>query len=265
MIRLVISDIDGTLVGDGEGEGALDTEYFSMIHDLTQRGVRFMACSGRQKESIAKLLRPVKNEILYACDGGSTVFYADEMLYAKTLPKTITDELIEDATRLTKCDIMVCSPHRSYCRYEDSELYRWMVDGYGYSMIPVGDDLTAIQDDIVKVSIYHRDQAEELTNPWFRPRWQDRVKLTVAGIQWLDCVPMDAGKGSAVAFVQAKYGIKPSETIVFGDNQNDIEMFKMAGCSYAVAGAREDVKCAATHICGDYKENGVLKVLKKLF
>lgn len=264
MIKLIVSDIDGTLVGDGQGEGSLDPAYFQVIHSLVERGVRFMACSGRQRESIAKLMRPIKDEILYACDGGSIVFDAGDMLYARTLPRETACRLMEDAARLTECDIMVCGTKGAYCRFMDSELYRWMVEGYGYNMTPVGADLSCIQDEIVKISIYHKNRAEELTNPWFRPKWEDQVKLTLAGIQWLDCVPKDAGKAGAVAFVQEKFNIKPSETIVFGDNQNDMEMFALAARSYAVKGAREEVRQAATHQCGNYMEKGVLKVLQNL-
>jgi len=264
MIKLIVSDIDGTLVGDGQGEGALDPRYYDVIHNLINRGIKFMACSGRQKLSIAKLFRPIEKEIYYAGDGGSVVSDAENILFAKKLPKEMTDQIIKDAQTILPCDVMVCGTKRAYCRSEDSELYRWMVNGYGYDIEAVGDLINNIDDDIVKISVYHHSMAEELTDPWFRPKWEDKVKLTLAGIQWLDCVPKDAGKGAAVAFMQKKFNISPSETIVFGDNQNDIDMFSCATKSYAVSGAREEVKRAATHECGSYKENGVLKVLQKL-
>ena len=264
MIKLIVSDIDGTLVGDGQGEGSLDPRYYEVIHNLIERGVKFMACSGRQKLSIAKLFRPIEKEIYYAGDGGSVVSDAECVLFAKKLPKEITDQIIKDAEMITPCDIMVCGTKRAYCKSEDSELYRWMVNGYGYDIKAVGNLINNIDDEIVKISIYHHSMAEELTNPWFRPKWEEKVKLNLAGIQWLDCVPKDAGKGAAVAFMQETFHILPSETIVFGDNQNDIEMFAYAEHSYAVSGAREEVIKAATHKCGDYRDNGVLKVLQKL-
>lgn len=265
MVKLVVSDIDGTLVGDGQGAGALNPAYFDVIRGLAARGVKFMACSGRQRLSIAKLFRPVRDEIFYACDGGSIVFEKKTPLYAKILPRETAVALIRDAGAIGGCDIMVCGTRRAYCRSEDSELYHWMVDGYGYDIQAVGDDLAGnVRDDIVKVSIYHHDRAEELTAPWFRPRWEDKVKLTLAGIQWLDCVPVDAGKASALAFMQGHFHISPAETIVFGDNQNDMEMFALAGKSYAVANAREEVRRAATHECGSYEDDGVLEIMQNI-
>lgn len=264
MIKLIVSDIDGTLVGDGQGEGALNSEYYKVVHELSERGIKFMACSGRQRLSIAKLFRPVEDEIYYACDGGSMVFDSEKLLFAKVLDRETANGIIRDAAEIPQCDIMVCGTKRAYCRSEDSELYRWMVNGYGYDIQAVGSLIDNVEDDIVKVSIYHHDKAEELTNPWFRPKWQDKVKLTLAGIQWLDCVPPEAGKGSAVSFMQKKFHIRAEETIVFGDNQNDIEMFSLAGKSYAVSNSREEVRQAASHVCDSYMKDGVLKVLQNI-
>lgn len=265
MIKLVVSDIDGTLVGDGQGEGALNPAYYDVIRRLGARGVKFMACSGRQRLSIAKLFRPIEREIFYACDGGSMVYQHDRLLYARTFPRETAQGLMRDAAEIEKCDFMVCGTEHAYCRWEDSELYRWMTEGYGYDIRALGSELAhRISEDIVKVSIYHHDHAEELTAPWFRPRWKDKVKLTLAGIQWLDCVPQDAGKGAAVAFMQRHFGISPSETIVFGDNQNDMEMFSLAGKSYSVENARDEVKRAASHECESYERDGVLKILSDL-
>lgn len=52
--------------------------------------------------------------------------------------------------------------------------------------------------------------------------------------------------------------------MAFGDNQNDIDMLKRAGRSFAVENAREELKNVASGICGSYKEDGVLRELRKL-
>ena len=50
MIRLIVSDIDGTLVP--EGGTYVNPEYMTVIRALLDRGVRFAAASGRQAASI---------------------------------------------------------------------------------------------------------------------------------------------------------------------------------------------------------------------
>lgn len=265
MVKLIISDIDGTLVPDGSGAGVMNPEYFDVIRDLTARGIHFVACSGRQYVSMYKVFEPVAEHIFFICEGGGFVSNGHrEVLHSAIIEPDVVQELIRDARKIPQIDVMVAGIRRSYCRSEDSELYRWMVNDYGFDIEAVPDIDDGIDDDVAKVSLYHRDSVELLTKDWFVPKWEQRLKTVLAGIQWLDCVSPESGKGSAVAFLQDHLGISPEETIVFGDNQNDIEMFGHARRSYAVAGAREEVRNAADEICAPMEEDGVLQVLKNI-
>lgn len=264
MIRLVVSDVDGTLVRDGGSVESFNPEYYDVIEKLNQNGIKFAVCSGRQRVSVEKIFAPVSDMIYYAVDGGSMVFYQGECIYSKVLPQDVCNEIIDDARQIPQCDIMVCGLKRAYATSADSEMYRWMVNDYGFDIQAVGDLKKNVPDEIVKISLYHHNMVEKLTDPWFRPRWENRVRLNLAGIQWLDCVPMSSGKGSAVAFIQNELNISKEETMAFGDNQNDIDMLKRAGRSFAVENAREELKNVASGICGSYKEDGVLMELRKL-
>jgi hydroxymethylpyrimidine pyrophosphatase-like HAD family hydrolase len=53
-------------------------------------------------------------------------------------------------------------------------------------------------------------------------------------------------KGTAVRWLAAHYGVEPSEVVVVGDWFNDIPMFEVAGRSFVMAQAPEEVKRAAT-------------------
>lgn len=50
MIKLIASDIDGTLVHDGTHE--LNPELCDVILQLKEKGIQFAAASGRQWQSI---------------------------------------------------------------------------------------------------------------------------------------------------------------------------------------------------------------------
>ena len=59
MIKLIVSDIDGTLVKDGTLD--INPEYMDVIKKLTEKGIHFVACSGRQYSSEKQLFAPVKD------------------------------------------------------------------------------------------------------------------------------------------------------------------------------------------------------------
>ena len=69
MIKLIATDIDGTLLADGTLE--INPEYYDVIKELRSRGVRVIAASGRQRSSIEKVFAPIVDEISFISENGS--------------------------------------------------------------------------------------------------------------------------------------------------------------------------------------------------
>ena len=261
MIKLIATDIDGTLLKDGTL--MLDPEYMTVIEKLIAKGIRFVACSGRQFISERKLFAPIHDKLLYITDGGTVVRTPKEILKVHTLPKEIWHGMCETVrNELPDCDYFIATP--DYCLAEDagSRMFRWLTDSYGYDIRESADLMKTPVDNVIKFTVYHPSACEEMCAPVFTPTWQSRAKLASAGKEWVDCNPLGVNKGSAIRFLQEYLGIAPDETCTFGDNLNDIEMLQSAGMSYAVSNAREEVIAAARDTCAPYWENGVLQVLK---
>ena len=72
MIRLVASDIDGTLLQGGSTE--IDPAVFEQIRRLSDMGVLFCPASGRQYSSLQKLFAPVAGQLNCICENGAVVF-----------------------------------------------------------------------------------------------------------------------------------------------------------------------------------------------
>ena len=63
MIKLIATDIDGTLVADGTLD--LNPEYYDVTKELKRRGTIVLAASGRQRASIEKVFTPVLDDISF--------------------------------------------------------------------------------------------------------------------------------------------------------------------------------------------------------
>ena len=74
-IRLICSDIDGTLLQYGKKK--LEDEIFEQIRELHRRGILFCPASGRQYTSLRKLFAPVADCCVFLCENGG-VIYKDE-------------------------------------------------------------------------------------------------------------------------------------------------------------------------------------------
>ena len=58
-------------------------------------------------------------------------------------------------------------------------------------------------------------------------------------------------------------GIEPTEVIAFGEAENDIAMFRLAGESVAMGQAGADIKLAADHTTATNTKDGVAEFIEK--
>jgi len=74
-------------------------------------------------------------------------------------------------------------------------------------------------------------------------------------------------KGSALEYVAAHYGFTPAETVCVGDWLNDVSMFAVAGRSYAMGQAPDEVKRAASDVLAETSERGggIARVVEEVF
>lgn len=73
-----------------------------------------------------------------------------------------------------------------------------------------------------------------------------------------------ANKGHALLAVCEHQGIDPRDVIAFGDAENDISMFEVAGASVAMGQADERIKAAATIVTTANTEDGVARIIDRL-
>lgn len=258
MIRLIASDIDGTLVPDGTLK--IDPHMMDVIRRCRRNGIFFAGASGRQYHSMAKLFQPVQDDIFFITDNGTILRDARKVYMENVISPSMLTELIRDAKKLPDSDLMLCAMDCAYCE-DEGEMFYWMRDSYKFNIRVIGDFENNLTDDIVKLSIYHKGDCEALVNEWFRPKWQDRTRIQSAGTMWVEVMKPDADKGIALRKLQEVLGISREETMSFGDNMNDLGLLAAAEESYAIGSAREEVKAAAKHVAPPLSENGVTRVI----
>lgn len=262
MIRLVATDIDGTLLRDGSHD--LHPAYYDMIRRLRETGVYFCVCSGRQYDSIRRLFDPVSDDIFYIAENGSLVRTRTEVLHSWNIDPDAYLPLLHDIRKIPDAGIVVSGKDLSWVESgEDSHLFRLLKDSYHYTLENIP-DLAKVPDDVVKISVFHRDGDRGL-QALSRSRWKDVFSLTASGVTWMDICPKESGKGTALAFLQEHLGVGREDTLYFGDNMNDLSAFRQAGLAGTVANARPEVQEAADFVGGRFEDLGVLRELERIF
>lgn len=264
MIKLIATDLDGTVLPEGSFD--LNPEYLDVIRRLHDKGCVFVAASGRHYSSMRTMFQKVSNDLIYLCGNGSYVSCREVPMETRCLEKDLAVEIIR-AFRLEKADY-ICLDLRdkaltdTYQTENSRRLFRWAAEGYRVNIQRCA-DLTKTEDPILKVAMFLNDDAAPAASR-LQKQFEGRANIMAAGRHWVDAVALNTDKGNALAVIQKQLGILPEETIAFGDNDNDIGMLRLAGTSYAVAGARESVKAAATHVLGPMEDDAVLGVLTTL-
>lgn len=260
MIKLIASDIDGTLLP--EGHDKLNPQLFDVILRLKEKGILFAAASGRQYSSMRRLFEPVANEMIFICENGSNVICRGYEMSSTVLNRKDAEELVRYMRSLKGCCLTASTKESMYVEDQDEDFLRLLRDGY-HNDIRVVPDVLSEPIDIIKTSIYKKDGVKDIAEEVIR-RWKGKFNTVVAGEPWIDFMDYQADKGNALKKIQETLHIQKEETMAFGDNDNDIGMIRAAGESYAVANAREGVKKAARHLADENIHDGVLKVLKGL-
>jgi hypothetical protein len=260
MIKLIASDIDGTLVPDGGYE--VPAELHEVILKLRAKGIQFAAASGRQWVSIESIFDPVKEKIFYLSDNGAYIGCHGRNLFLNPIERKTAMDMVEDVRKTEGLEVMLSGPDVVYMETKDRDFIDWMVNSYKFRVEMV-EDLTKVESEFIKISVYRKTDVESHTRQ-LREKYRDRLKITIAGDMWMDCMRPGTSKGEAVKLLQESLSITPEETMAFGDQLNDIEMLNQAYYSFAVGNARKEVKEAARFQTDTNLNQGVLKILKLL-
>ena len=261
MIKLIVSDIDGTLLE--EGTNRLNPELLETILMLRKKGIQFAAASGRHQTSVRKTFDPILEKIFIVADNGAYLGCKNRHLFLYPLNRAMVFQMIEDVKAMSDLSIVISGADIAYMEKEsDPYLEDWVVNGYQYDL-KLLENFHQIQEDILKVALYRKEGVDAQYESFYK-KYGGQVKLAISGRSWLDVIGLNVNKGEAVKTLQESLGIAPEETMVFGDQMNDLEMMKQAYYSFAVGNAREEVKKAARFQADTSGNNGVLKVLKQL-
>lgn len=260
MIKLIASDMDGTLIE--EGTSYIKPETLDALRELSKNGVTFAAASGRQYASMLEVLEPIKNDIIFIAENGGYVVYKGKELERSAIDRKTVIEAVNYVRAQEGSFTLITSPEMGYTDSTDKAFIQELSEGYKIKMTQVKDVLE-VNEPIVKIAMYCHGHAQEWAVPAIE-QFKDRLNVTASGISWVDFVGMNVNKGVALTKIQKLLNITREETMAFGDNNNDISMLNCAGESYAVANATEAVKAAAKHMTDTNMNDGVLKVLKTL-
>lgn len=257
MIKLIVSDMDGTLLDDNK---ILHEDFWKVFEELKKRDIYFVPASGRQYYNIYEYFKRIKEGLIILAENGSFILEDGKELYSRCIDRKDALELIETGRKIPSANVIFCGKKKAYIENPLPEFVA-EVEKY-YTRYEIVQDITKVDDEALKVTVCDLTGAEKNSYPYFK-KYEKDFKVAVSGLIWVDVTHKNSDKGTGLKVLQEKLGISKDETMVFGDYLNDYELMQQGKYSFAMENAHPDLKKIAKYCGGDNNDSGVVKTIKK--
>lgn len=263
MLKLIVTDLDGTFLNN---QHTFDKDYFVKVHErMKQRGITFVACTGKQCERVEALFDGVGEDIWILGDSATRIKKAGQVIKDFTIEHSVAMQAIEKIEGFaTDLSVIVCTRQAAYVHSSINKDSYKMVRGSYEKVIKV-DDFNKIEGEVLKITVYDGKGRSSQLRKHVETSLLNQIYIVDSEANWLDITTFGVHKGETVKTIQSMLGVTKEETASFGDGENDVELMDIASYSFAVNNACENTKKAAQYVMKQTNdENGVLQTIEAL-
>lgn len=267
MIKMIVSDMDGTLLNSNKEVSRANREA---IRQAQARGVKMVLATGRIFVSAKQYAKDLGLDTpIIACNGALVKNPISKEIFEN---KPIAKERVEDI-------IEVLERERVYYHfYTEKDFYTRELKYTSLSYLQINEqveeenriNLMVVKDlervaretrNVMKFVIIDedpslmrkvREQLTQVNGIEISQSWHNNLEVMTEGIS----------KGDALEKVAAFYSIPPQEVLAIGDHLNDISMIKRAGYGVAMGNAEQEVRSAAVYVTTSNDEDGFAQAIR---
>lgn len=261
MYRAVFSDIDGTLLNSSH---QVTPGTRRKILELEKAGVPFILVSARMPEGIIKIQKEIGNHGPIVCySGGLILDPSGAILHSRQISLNLALEIKEILDR--DYPGLCCNTYGYSKWVVDDDQNPWVRKEEAITTLKaLTGSLTqwfAKDDGIHKFLLM--GEPEEITHAAARLKTSyPQINIALSTPSYLEIMDKEVRKSEGVRILCDYYRITPADAVAIGDGQNDIDMLKAAGRSYAMGNAPKEVQESADYVTLDNDHEGLLAALK---
>ena len=264
---LYISDLDGTLL-DRNSEVSVYSK--SALNGLISQGVHFTIATGRTTDAAIVIMSDIGLNVPIITFNGVVIYNVRNKSFEKVY--RLDSDAVKNAVSILKlfsvswlmyelCDNELIAYYDSLRHKPINDFVEDRKARYNSTFSHVEDLRDVFTDHIVYFTLI--DTYERIKPVYDALKVLPNINMamvddtSINGLWWLEIYSAEASKEKAIMYIREKYGY--SEVIGFGDNYNDLPMFKACDISVAVNNALDGIKTAADYICEAHDDDGVVK------
>jgi hydroxymethylpyrimidine pyrophosphatase-like HAD family hydrolase len=260
-IRLVATDLDGTLLGP---DGRLSARTVAAIRAAHEAGITVVAATGRSHHTALARVAAAEAVRYVICSNGAS-------LYDRHAGAVVSHHPIAERSLPQLVDVLRRELGGTCFGWEQPDGFGWEsdfvhmrpeVEGTPASVVPRF--IAPWPDYVSKVFVGHRDLHRDHLLAAVTPHLVDGLVATCSGARFVEVTGAGVDKAFGVARLCAELGIAPDEVLAIGDHLNDVAMLRWAGRGVAMGGAHPAVLAAAGEQAPGCADDGVACVLESL-
>ncbi len=249
MKKVFFFDIDGTFLSEIDDQIPVST--IKAYEQLISAGHDVFLCTGRNRRDTMKIIEQLKIDS-FICSNGQYIEIDNVPYYSRFLSQSEKQEYLSELSDvawgyMTNDSVKIISNDLG----TEKQVFTqpWME--YEYC-----NETDFLKDDVLTLIIIDNQMDKY-------PIIAQKNNMYL----WNDCnfdvIPKDINKGLGIEKLLEKYEQRPI-VYAFGDNNNDIQMFKIADVAISMGNAKENVKTAADFVTKKASEDGIHYALKHL-
>ncbi|MFZ5969686.1 MAG: Cof-type HAD-IIB family hydrolase [Bacillota bacterium] len=260
MYKLAVFDLDGTLLNN---EHEISDENMASIEILRKQGCKITIATGRTDLLVKDYVKKLKlDEPVIACNGALVRNpFTKETVYKRVMPPSVVKEIIEICKRdhhifMVYTEEYIVSTHNHRVAYFEERNKKLEPDCRVQFVIEDDPEYISSTFEVYKILILEDDKERFDALP-HKFKNLSGISLCQSNTGLMDIMVTGASKKNALEMLAKSENIRPSEIVAFGDNYNDIEILKYAGCAITTENGVESVKEIADYISIDHNLSGV--------
>lgn len=275
--HLYISDLDGTLLGPDSLPSA---ESVELLNRMMDDGLQFTVASARNVLAIRRVLPGVRLTLPVIELNGS--FLTDpntgKHIMRNTLPAQTARPLLRD---MHSRDIFPTlnawggQAHMYYHRLNNPAMEEFIAVRRRQNDPRLRDDpdffSVISHEEVICFSMLDKAEKLEEFYAYLNEKYAGRISPVLyreelsGGYRQLSIYAHDAQKSIAIEKFAQLYGYRSCDVTVFGDDTNDLPMFRWAGRAVAMGNAVDAVKAAADIVAGPNDQSTVARFIRDEF
>ncbi len=154
MIKLIASDLDGTLLQNEAQE--LTPRAIELIRALTQKGVHFVAASGRQYANERLLFHEIKDDISYIAENGSLCIHQGKVISRGLIEDDLAYRILRELKKEPGFEIVVSREDTCLIENNNSQFANHIVNVM-HNTTEIVDDLLTVKGPFFKDCVREHD------------------------------------------------------------------------------------------------------------